>query len=180
MTKNICVYCGASDRVDQVYKDAAADLGRTIGHNGFNLVYGGGRLGLMGIVADHVISSGGRATGFIPEHLDEREGAHPGLNELHIVDSMHTRKMRMSEMADVFVIAPGGYGTLDEFFEILTWRQINLHQKPIVIYNVNNYWGPLVKLLYSVIEVGFARDEHRALVTVLDRPDLIIDFVNKT
>jgi uncharacterized protein (TIGR00730 family) len=179
MTMNVCVYCGASGSVDQVYKDAAAELGTTIGENGYGLVYGGGRLGLMGIVADHVIKAGGKATGFIPEHLDEREGAHSGLNELHIVDNMHTRKMRMSDMADVFVIAPGGYGTLDEFFEILTWRQLNLHQKPIVILNINNYWGSLIKLLHSVIDQGFAKQEHRQYVTVLDRVDLVADVVKR-
>jgi uncharacterized protein (TIGR00730 family) len=179
MTKNVCVYCGASENVGQIYRDAAAELGRVIGENNFNLVYGGGRLGLMGIVADNVIQAGGRAVGYIPHYLDSREGAHPGLSELHIVDSMHTRKMRMSEMADVFVIAPGGCGTLDEFFEILTWRQINLHQKPIIILNINNYWGPLVKLLYSIIDSGFARPEHRSYFTVIDRIDLVADIVHK-
>ena len=167
MTKYLCVYCGASERADPIYRQAAIDMGRLIGEHSLGLVYGGGRLGLMGLVADAVLNHGGRAIGFIPEHLDDREGAHHGLTELHIVDTMHTRKMRMSEHADMFVILPGGFGTLDEMFEIITWKQLNLHKKPIVIVNINGYWDPLVALIHKVVDSHFAHEEHRHYVKVV-------------
>lgn len=177
MGKNVCVYCGASERADEVYKNAAIELGRLIGKNNLGLVYGGGRLGLMGIVASAVLENGGKVIGFTTEHLDEREGAHPGLTELHIVDTMHTRKFKMSELGDAFVILPGGFGTLDELFEIITWRQLNFHQKPIIILNINGYWEPLVSLIKQVIEYKFARPEHREFITVVNTVDEVLDFV---
>ena len=175
MTKYLCVYCGASERADPIYRQSAIDMGKLIGENELGLVYGGGRLGLMGLVADAVLHHGGRAVGFIPEHLDDREGAHHGLTELHIVDTMHTRKMRMSELADMFVILPGGFGTLDEMFEILTWKQLNLHQKPIVVVNINGYWDPLVGLINRVVDSHFAKDEHRHFVKIVTRVEDVID-----
>ncbi len=177
MGKNVCVYCGASEQLDEVYKNAAIELGRLIGKNSLGLVYGGGRLGLMGIVASAVLENGGEVIGFTTEHLDEREGAHSGLTELHIVDSMHTRKLKMSESGDVFVILPGGFGTLDELFEIITWRQLNLHQKPIIILNINGYWDPLVSLIKQVIQHKFARPEHEKLITVLNTVDEVLEFI---
>lgn len=177
MGKNICVYCGASEQADGIYKDAAVQLGNLIGSNNFSLVYGSGRLGLMGIIASSVLKNGGKVVGFTTEHLDEREGAHPDLTELYIVDSMHTRKLKMSELADAFVILPGGFGTLDELFEIITWRQLNLHQKPIIILNINGYWGPLVNLMEQVVGNKFARQEHLDFITVLDSVDEVLDVV---
>lgn len=179
MTKYLCVYCGASERVDPIYRQSAIDMGKLIGENELGLVYGGGRLGLMGLVADAVLHHGGRAVGFIPEHLDDREGAHHGLTELHIVDTMHTRKMRMSELADMFVILPGGFGTLDEMFEILTWKQLNLHQKPIVVVNINGYWDPLVGLIHKVVDSHFAKDEHRYFVKIVTRVEDVIDVARE-
>lgn len=176
--KFLCVYCGASQQADAAYKNAAIELGNLIGQNGYGLVYGGGRLGLMGLVADAAIDSGGVAVGYTTEHLDEREGAHPNLSELHVVDTMHTRKMKMSQKGDMFVILPGGFGTLDELFEILTWRQINLHQKPIVIVNINNYWDPLKNLMEQVITQKFAKDEHRLLVHFVSTPKEVIDYAD--
>ncbi len=177
MGKNVCVYCGSSEQADEIYKSAAIELGCLIGQNNLGLVYGGGRLGLMGIIASSALENGGKVVGFTTEHLDEREGAHPGLTELHIVDSMHTRKLKMSELADAFVILPGGFGTLDELFEIITWRQLNLHQKPIIILNINGYWQPLVGLINQIIQNKFARPEHGELITVLDTVDEVLGFV---
>ena len=164
--KYLCVYCGASERVDPVYYKAAEELGKLIATNGFNMVYGGGRLGLMGRVSNSVVEHGGLVMGVTTEQLDEREGVQLGLHELHVVDTMHTRKLKMSEKADAFVIMPGGYGTLDEFFEVLTWRQLGLHNKPIIIANINNYWDPLVALFNHIIDTDFARKEHAGFLHV--------------
>lgn len=179
MTKFLCVYCGASERSDAVYQQSAVDMGKLIGKYQLGLVYGGGRMGLMGLIADAVLENGGRAVGFIPEHLDEREGAHHGLTELHIVDSMHTRKLRMSERADMFVILPGGFGTLDEMFEILTWKQLNIHKKPIVIVNINGYWDPLKILIDKVVDSQFAREEHRHFIKIVNSVDEVIAIANE-
>jgi uncharacterized protein (TIGR00730 family) len=174
MTKYLCVYCGASERADPIYRQAAIDMGRLIGQNQLGLVYGGGRMGLMGLVADAALENGGRVIGFTTEHLNDREGAHHGLTELHIVDTMHTRKMNMSEQADMFVILPGGFGTLDEMFEILTWKQLNFHSKPIVVVNINQYWDPLVDLYNKVFDSHFALDEHRGYIKVVSSVDEVM------
>lgn len=171
--KSVCVYCGHNPG-DAVYVNAAANLGKILAKEKLELVYGGGRLGLMGIIADNVINNGGRAVGFIPHHLDDREGAHTGIQELHRVDSMHTRKLNMSERADAFVILPGGFGTLDELFEIITWKQLRLHDKPIVIVNVNGYWNGLEKLMHHVIDNSFALPEHRYIFRVVDSVDDVV------
>lgn len=174
--KYLCVYCGASERVNPQYYVAAEEMGKLIATSGFNMVYGGGRLGLMGRVSNAVIANGGHVVGITTEQLDEREGVQEGLDQVYVVDTMHTRKQRMSEKADAFIIMPGGFGTLDEFFEILTWRQLNLHQKPIIIVNINNYWGPLVSLFHHVIDTDFARKEHERFLHV----ETTIDGVIKT
>lgn len=178
--KALCVYCGASSNVDEVYKNAAEKLGKVLADNNISLVFGGGKLGLMGIVADSVMANQGTAIGYIPVHLSEFEGAHLGLSELEIVDSMHTRKMKMSERADGFIIMPGGFGTLDEFFEILTWRQINLHDKPIIIVNVQGYWDPLIELLYNVEKRQFAKNHHLDLFTVVNDVDGILPALRES
>jgi uncharacterized protein (TIGR00730 family) len=177
MGKNLCVYCGASEKSDDIYRQAAINLGTLIGKNKHGLVYGGGRLGLMGLVANSVLENGGKVIGFTTQLLDEREGAHPGLTELHIVDSMHTRKLKMSELADAFLILPGGFGTLDELFEIITWRQLNIHKKPIIILNINGYWGPLVNLMQQIIKEHFAHPEHIDYITVLEKPEQVFDVL---
>jgi hypothetical protein len=167
----VCVYCGASDRPDRIHKESADHLGTRLAQENIKLVFGGGRVGLMGILADAVIKNGGKAMGFIPHYLDEYEGAHNGIQELHIVDSMHTRKSKMAENSDAFIILPGGFGTLDELFEILTWRQLDLHTKPIIIVNVNNYWDPLISLMKNVVKHKFARFSDIQLVTVVRSVD---------
>ena len=149
-----------------LHYQSAEELGKLIATNGFNMVYGGGRLGLMGRVSNAVVENGGLVMGVTTEQLDEREGVQSGLHEIYVVDTMHTRKLQMSQKADAFIIMPGGFGTLDEFFEILTWKQLNLHHKPIIIANLNNFWDPLVSLFHHIIDADFARKEHAQFLHV--------------
>ncbi len=160
----ICVYCGSYPSPDPSYLNTAYTFGQELSLNGFKLVYGGGINGMMGKVADGIISQNGQSIGFIPELLLDKEGGHPGLSELHVVDSMHTRKMKMAETADAFVVMPGGFGTLDELFEVVTWCQIGIHHKPIVVMNVDGYWDHLEKLYHHIIDTSFARPDHRNIV----------------
>jgi uncharacterized protein (TIGR00730 family) len=173
--RSICVYCGSSSRVDEVYQQAAHDLGTEIGRRGLRLVYGGGRVGLMGLVADAALAMGADVVGIIPEHLQAKEVGHQKLSELVVVDSMHTRKRVMVERSDGFVMLPGGMGTLDETFEILTWRQLRLHDKPVVVHNVAGYWDRFLDLIDHLVEKGFARDEHRALFGVAETVEEVFE-----
>lgn len=143
-------------------------MGDLLLREGLGLVYGGGCRGLMGIVADTVMDGGGYAVGIIPRFLQAKEQINDGLSELHLVDSMHERKKMMADRADAFVILPGGFGTLDEFFEILTWRQLGLHDKPIFIVNANRYWTPLMALIDTVMAEKFAGEQYRDCFTVVD------------
>lgn len=167
--KSVCVYCGSSARVDQVYKDAAVELGKTIAENGWNVVYGGGRVGLMGLVADSALAAGTKVFGIIPKHIQAREIDHSDLTELHIVDSMHIRKQMMVDRADAFVILAGGLGTLDEFFELLTWKQLGLHDKPIVMVNVRGYWTKMIEAIRYIADEKFMRVEDFSMFTVVDK-----------
>jgi len=160
---SLCVYCGSADGVAPEFLAAAFAFGRLIGRAGLGLIYGGGRAGLMGRVADGVLAERGRVTGIIPAHLHGREIAHDGVTDLLVVGTMHERKQRMAELADAFVILPGGYGTLDEMFEILTWRQLGLHDKPIVLVDFGGYWRHLEQLLDHLGETGFISRDNRAL-----------------
>lgn len=168
---SVCVYCGSSSRVADIHKQAAHALGDGLARRGIRLVYGGGRVGLMGIVADAALAAGGEVVGIIPEHIQSAEVEHTGLTELHVVDSMHTRKRMMVERSDAFVVLPGGLGTLDETFEILTWKQLGLHDKPIVIADVDGYWRPLLGLIDHMIAEGFARDTVQGFYRVADQID---------
>lgn len=149
----------------------AEALGREMARRGVRLVFGGGRVGLMGTVADAVIAGGGTTAGIIPGHLFDREVGHKGLTELHVVDSMHQRKQMMFDLSDAFAILPGGTGTLDEAFEILTWRQLGLHDKPIVLFDMDNYWAPLRDLVKHFIAHGFADQSTYDLFTVVSSVD---------
>jgi len=140
--RSLCVYCGSSGRGREVHKVAAMRLGKTLARAGVRLVFGGGQVGLMGITAQAALSEGGKVTGIIPKFLDEIEVGLKGCTELIITPDMHTRKQKMAEMADGFVVLPGGLGTLDETFEILTWKQLGLHDKPIVLVDIEGYWRP--------------------------------------
>ena len=172
---SVCVYCGASSRVADIHKEAAHALGDGLARRGIRMVYGGGRVGLMGIAADAAIAAGGEVVGIIPEHIQSAEIEHTGLTELHVVDSMHTRKRMMVERSDAFVILPGGLGTLDEAFEILTWKQLQLHDKPIVIADVDGYWRPLLGLIDHMVAQGFARIDRSALYRVADQIDGVFE-----
>src|SRR5258707_4928847 len=172
--KRLCVYCGASDLVDPVYRAAAVELGTRLADAGIELVYGGGRIGLMGRLADAVLQAGGRVTGIIPAHLDNREIGHHGVNELIVVGSMHERKQLMFERSDAFAVLPGGIGTIEEAFEIITWKQLRLHDKPIVVVDIAGYWQPFQSLVDHVIDSGFAAPQVRRLFQVVDSIDALM------
>src|SRR5689334_8377176 len=155
--QRLCVYCGSAGAVGEKYRAAATELGTRLAAAGIGLVYGGGRVGLMGLLADAALASRGEVTGIIPARLRDAESAHLGVTELVVVDSMHDRKRVMAERADAFAILPGGIGTLDEMFEILTWRQLGLHDKPIFLIDVAGYWRPLRELLVQLEHHGFVK-----------------------
>lgn len=167
---SICLYCGASPGIDPAFVRAAAELGRLVAESGCTLVFGGGRVGLMGAAADAALAAGGRVVGVIPEGLATKEVAHREVSELRIVRSMHERKAQMAELSDGFVALPGGLGTLEELFETWTWGQLGLHQKPYGLLNVSGFFDPLLVFLDQLVEKGFVRPEHRALLLVSDTP----------
>jgi len=171
--RSLCVYCGASDRVDAAYRQAAVDLGTRLAEDGIELVYGGGRIGLMGRLADAARLGGGRVIGIIPAHLHDREIGHHGISELIVVGSMHERKQLMFERADAFAVLPGGLGTIEETFEIITWKQLRLHDKPIVIIDVAGYWRRLQALIDHVVDEGFASRQAYSLFHVADTVDAL-------
>lgn len=166
--KSLCVFCGSSAGADPDHREAASRLGRTLAAEGVRLVYGGGHLGLMGALAEAVMAGGGQVVGIIPEHLTRVERAYEGITELHIVDSMHTRKRRMFDLADAFAVLPGGMGTMDETFEILTWKQLHLHNKPIIIVNQFGHWTPWLRLAEHIVAQGFARPDTQRLYEAVD------------
>jgi uncharacterized protein (TIGR00730 family) len=157
---SICVFCGARFGTDPAIRKAAAELGELIARQGITLVYGGGGVGLMGLLANAALKAGARVVGVIPRFLLRREAGHPALTETVVVETMHDRKLQMFERSDAFVVLPGGLGTLEEFFEVLSWRTLGLHTKPIVIFDQNGYWQPLADLLQTVVEKGFADRTH--------------------
>ena len=168
--KSIGVYCGASDNVPQIFKDAAHDFGKLLADHDIDMVYGGGRVGLMGITAKAAMDNGGKVYGIIPRFLDNHEGGYSDITELTYVESMHERKHIMFEKSDAFVILPGGFGTLDELCEVLTWKQIALHKKYIFIIDINGYWSPIFKTAVEVmVQNGFLRKEDKNLFTLIER-----------
>jgi len=162
----VCVFCGSSSGADPAPTQAAAELGRTLAQAGIDLVYGGASVGLMGTIADAALAAGGRVVGVIPGGLFKREIAHHRLSELHEVGSMHERKALMYDRSDAFVALPGGFGTLDELFEAVTWSQLGLHGKPAALLDVGGFWEPLVAQLDRMVEAGFLRPENRTLLSV--------------
>ncbi len=176
--KNICVFCGSSLGLRPIYQQAAAALGKLIVQRDINLVYGGGKVGLMGVVTDAVLAAGGEAIGVIPAFLAAKEIAHPGLTKLHIVNSMHERKAMMAELSDGFIAMPGGFGTFEEFFEALTWEQLGLHQKPHGLLNIEGYYDPLLKLVDTAIAENFIREQHRNLILVSSNPKSLLDLMS--
>ncbi len=172
--KSLCVYCGSSDRGRPAHHDAALRLGRIMAKAGIRLVYGGGRIGMMGRIADAVMERGGEVIGIIPQFLEQVEVGHSGVTQLIVTDNMHDRKQKMAEMSDAFLIMPGGLGTLEETFEILTWKQLGLHQKPIIIADIDGYWHHLTELIDHMIDESYAKPENRALFQVIDSIDELL------
>ncbi len=164
--RSVAVFCGASPGADPAFRAAAEALGAGLARAGIRLVYGGGRVGLMGAVADAALAAGGQVTGVIPEFLTKLEVAHPGADTMIVTDSMHSRKQRMFALSDAFVTLAGGLGTLDETFEILTWRQLGLHDKPILLCDLAGSAAPLLRLIEVTVEAGFARPDIRKLFEV--------------
>ncbi len=162
--KRICVFCGSANGNRATYVETAQQVGALMAAQKIGLVYGGGRVGLMGVVADAVMQNGGEVIGVIPTALYEKEVGHMGLTELRIVTNMHERKAMMAELSDAFLALPGGFGTLEEFAEVLTWAQLGLHRKPFGVLNVEGYYDPLLALFDHMVSEGFARASHRALV----------------
>ena len=173
--KAVAVYCGSNIGTDPAYAAAAASLGQTLADRGIRLVYGGGHVGLMGVLADVVLGNGGEAYGVITRALKEREVAHSGLTSLTVVETMHERKAAMADAADAFVMLPGGYGTLDEFFEVVTWTQLGIHAKPCGVLDVAGYFAPLGTLLDGAARAGFVRPAHRGLVLTDSDPAALLD-----
>ncbi len=175
--RSLCVYCGSSNAVAPKFLEAAFALGQIIGQAGIRLVYGGGQIGLMGRVADGAIAGGGAVTGIIPNHLHRREVAHSDVTDLIVVDSMHERKARMAELSDAFAVLPGGYGTVDEMFEIVTWRQLGLHDKPIVLVDLDGYWQALERMVDQFAAEGFISPTNRALYRRVERIEDVLPIL---
>lgn len=177
--KRVCVFCGSSPGVRPEYAEAARALGRALAARRVGLVYGGGRTGLMGVVADAVLEAGGEVIGVIPEALMAREVGHAGVTELHVVGSMHQRKALMAELSDAFVALPGGFGTWEEFCEVLTWSQLGLHPKPCGLLDVAGYYAPFVALVDHAVAEGFVKPTHRTLVLEATDPERMLTLLEE-
>ena len=175
--RTVCVYCGSRMGSKPSFEALADDLGKRIAGDGMSLVYGAGSIGLMGVVARAARDAGAPVIGIIPEHLDAVEITQDGLTELHVTQNMHDRKKMMFDRSDAFVVLPGGLGTLDETFEIMTWAQLSLHRKPIILINHEGYWTPFVELVNNVVEAGFAAPENADLITVVDTAEEAIEVL---
>ena len=176
--QSICVYCGSANQASREYFLAAREVGEILARRGLSLIYGGGRTGLMGAVADGVLENGGQAIGVITEGMNTPELAHTGLTRLEVTATIHQRKARMYALADGYMALPGGYGTLDELFETLTWAQIGEHQKPVGILNVNGYYDPLLEMLDRAVTEKFLFPEHRRVLLCESDPEKLLDLMN--
>lgn len=173
--KRVCVFCGSNPGRSPAYREAAVALGETLAARGLGLVYGGASVGLMAVVADTVLAKGGEVVGVIPQMLVDKEIAHPGLTENHVVPSMHARKAKMADLSDAFVALPGGVGTLEELFEIWTWAQLGSHTKPVGVLDVNGFYAKMHAFLDHVVAEGFLREGHRGMLLSADDPGTLID-----
>lgn len=173
--KSVCVFCGASPGARPIYHEAAAQLGRHIAERGLTLVYGGGAVGLMGVVADAALAAGGEVIGIIPQSLERAEIGHKGLTRLEVVDGMHARKARMAELADAFIALPGGLGTLEELFEVWTWGQLGYHAKPLGLLEVEGFYARLTDFLDHLVAERFVREQHRAILQIDASPAALLD-----
>ena len=177
--KNICVYCGSSDKIPELYLEAAREMGRSMAKNGYRLVYGGGKTGIMGTLASSVLEAGGEVIGVIPEMFNTPVLVHATLTQLEVVPNMHLRKARMAELADGFIALPGGFGTFEELFEMVTWSQIGIHHKPIGILNVGGYYDPLLNLVVHASDHGFIYPEHQELLLHAEKPADLLEAMQK-
>ncbi len=175
----VCVYCGSSSGRDDVYIRQAEQLGKLLVQNNMGLIYGGAKIGVMGAIADTVIGEGGSVIGVIPEQLVDREVAHNGLTQMHIVNGMHERKALMAEKADAFIALPGGFGTLDELFEILTWSQLGIHQKPCGLLNIDGYFDALETFITNAVEQGFVRSEHKEALRIHNKAESLVTEIKQ-
>jgi len=164
--KSIVVFCGSGEGYNEVYKDTAYELGAILAERNYDLVYGGAKVGLMGAIAEGALQNGGKVIGVIPEFLRTKEVAHEGLSEMVLTETMHERKMKMHELSDGIIALPGGWGTMEELFEMMTWAQLGLHQKPIGLLNINGFYEPLLALLHNMTEEGFLKELYREMIMV--------------
>lgn len=171
---NICVFCGSSNGNNTIYAKAARDLGQLISKTNSTLVYGGGNIGLMGILADEVLKTSGKVIGVIPDFLVKREVGHQGLTQLEIVSSMHERKKRMADLSDAFIAMPGGWGTLDELAEILTWKQLHLIQTKVGLLNINSFFDPLIDQMNRMVKEGFLQDINLKELVIAENPSTLL------
>lgn len=175
--RSICVFCGASTGAQPIYRQAAENLGRHLAEQGLRLIYGGGAVGLMGVVADAALAAGGEVIGIIPQSLERAEIGHPGLTRLEVVDGMHARKARMAELSDAFIALPGGLGTLEELFEVWTWGQLGYHRKPLGLLDVGGFYSKLGEFLDHQVSQGFVRSEHRAMLQLGESPHALLQLL---
>ena len=174
-----CIFCGSSEGARPAYVGAAREMGALMARRGLTLIYGGGRVGLMGAVADAALGEGGEVVGVMPEALVSKEISHEGLTKLHVVGSMHERKMLMNDLSDGFVALPGGFGTLEEFFEVLSWAQLGIHAKPCALLDVDGFWEPLASLFDHAVDEGFVHPDHRSLVLTEGDPARLLDAMGR-
>jgi len=177
--RRVCVYCGSSNHIDPRYRAAAQAMGTAMVERGIDLVFGGGRVGLMGEIADTVLRLGGEVYGVIPQKLRALEVGHEGCTELFVVDGMHPRKLMMSQLADAFIAMPGGFGTMEELFEVTTWTQLEYQHKPVGVLNVLGYYDPLIQWISHANSEGFVRDVHRDLILSNDDPHALLDALER-
>jgi uncharacterized protein (TIGR00730 family) len=177
--KSICVFCGSSTGNNNLYKSAARELGKLMAEKDITLIYGGGNIGLMGIIANSVLENNGKVIGVIPQSLQEKELAHEGVTKMYVVKSMHERKALMAQISDAFVALPGGFGTLDELFESLTWNQLEIMNKPVAVFNINGYFDHLIALLKQSVQEKFLRKEHLKNLIVADDPQKLLQKIKK-
>lgn len=173
--KSITVFCGSSFGSDEIYKEQATLLGQTLAKQNIQLIYGGANVGLMGAVADGVLLEGGKAIGVLPHFLQSKEIAHQNLTELILVETMHERKTKMNDLCDGVIVLPGGYGTLEEFFEMITWAQLGLHKKPIAILNIDGFYDDLIKLVQTMVDKGFLKQINQEMLLVSDSIDALLE-----
>ena len=173
--KNILIYCGSSAGYNEIYKNTATHVGKILANQGLSLVYGGGSVGLMGTVADAILANGGKAIGVIPSFMEPWEVQHKGLTECIVTQTMHTRKQLMAEKSDAVIALPGGWGTLDELFEILTWRQLGLHKMPVGILNTNGFYDPMMVMLEKMVSEGFVKEANLKMLIVDNNIELLLE-----